>query len=57
VSYDRYVAWLRLTHGGRRGREQMPPRAQQEWDGLNFQEAPPPDPEEARRLYEGLTAF
>jgi hypothetical protein len=56
MSYAKFLAWQRLTHAGRRGREEMPPRAREEFDGLNFEEAAPRDPVEAKRLYEGVTA-
>jgi hypothetical protein len=54
--YERYVAWMRLTHNGRRGREQMPPQAQREWDTLGITGVLPPDPEQAHRAYVEVTA-
>ncbi len=37
--YQRYVSWMRLTHGGRRLREDMPLKAAAEWDAIGFEEA------------------
>jgi hypothetical protein len=51
VTYDRYIASMRLTHNGRRGREQMSAAEREEWDGLGITEASAPDREEARRAY------
>src|SRR5262249_36840638 len=39
VSYDRYIAWRRLTHNGERSREQMSAQDQAEYDALGIQES------------------
>jgi hypothetical protein len=49
--YERYLVWLRLTHGGRRDRSEMSGQQQLEFDGLGVTEAPAPDPQQAQRLY------
>jgi hypothetical protein len=51
MSYDRYIAWRRLIRNGWRGREQMSPTEQVEWDALGTKRVSVPDAEEARRLY------
>lgn len=38
-AYDKYIAWRRLTHNGRRGRDEMSPEEQREWDALGITEA------------------
>lgn len=55
VTYDTYIAWRRLTHNGKRGRDEMSAREQEEYDALEVSQAPGPDPEEARRAYEEVT--
>ena len=39
--YQRYIQWRGLTHGGQRGREEMPAKARAEYDCYGFKEAPP----------------
>lgn len=51
VSYDKYIAWRRLTHNGQRSREEMSPASRAEYDSYGFREAPAPDLDEATRLY------
>jgi hypothetical protein len=55
VSYDKYIAWRRLTNNGRRGRDEMSPESQAEYDSHGFQELSAPDFEEAKRAYEEVT--
>jgi hypothetical protein len=38
MSYEALIAWRRLTHGGRRGRDQMSPEQRLEYDAWNFTE-------------------
>jgi len=57
MSYDRYVAWRRLTHNGHRTREQMSLKDQAEFDALGLKEikTDAADAAEAKRIYEALT--
>jgi len=57
VSYDRYIAWRRLTHNGERSREQMSASEQAEWDALGIQESVLLEGsfEEAKLAYEAIT--
>jgi hypothetical protein len=55
MSYPNYVVWLRLTHSGRRGRDEMSAAEQPEYDSCGFRQEPPmtaAEQEEAKRLYE-----
>jgi hypothetical protein len=55
---DSYIAWKRLTHNGKRGRDEMTPEEQAEWDSSRIKTAEPMTPEEqveAKRLYEEAT--
>ena len=56
MSYKKYVAWRRLTHGGKRGRDQMTPDQRAKFDALGISEAPAADAEAARRAYLAMTA-
>jgi hypothetical protein len=56
--YDRYIVWKRLTHNGWRGRDQMSPAEQAEYDSHQFKREPSMSAaqrEEAKRLYEEAT--
>ena len=58
--YRKYIAWLRLTHGGRRGREEMSQRDQVEWDALAIKERsaleePVLDHQAIKRAYLAIT--
>lgn len=57
--YDKYVAWMRLTHNGRRLREDMPPAAQAEYDSIGIKEGTNGlsglDHDEVKRAYEEVT--
>jgi hypothetical protein len=57
MSYDRYIAWRRLTHNGHHTREQMSLKDQTEFDALGLKEArmDAEDAAEAKRLYEAIT--
>lgn len=55
TNLDRYLAWRRLTHAGKRRREDMSPVEQREYDALGVKQEPPPDAEEAKRAYEEIT--
>ena len=58
MRYRNYITWKRLTHNGRRTREQMTPESQAEWDALGVKEVPPltaDEKAEAKRLYEEVT--
>ena len=52
---DAYLAWRRLTNNGRRGREEMSPESQAEYDSFGFKEMSAPDYDEAKRAYEEVT--
>lgn len=49
---DHYLAWRRLTNNGRRGRDEMSPESQAEYDALGITTEAGPDPEQAKRAYE-----
>jgi hypothetical protein len=51
--YLSYVAWMRLTHAGRRHRDEMSENERAEYDALGIQEGKlfDVDAEEARRAY------
>lgn len=55
VSYDTYIAWKRLTHSGKRSRDEMSAPEQAEWDALGITEEPAPNAEEARQAYLEVT--
>jgi hypothetical protein len=57
--YRKYIAWMRLTHNGRRGRKQMSPKEQAEYDGLGFGQGQwftDAELQDAKRLYMEATA-
>lgn len=56
MSYEKYIAWRRLTNGGRRSREEMSPESQVEYDALGVtEEVLMGSYEEAKEEYERVT--
>jgi hypothetical protein len=56
MSYEKYIVWRRLTNNGRRGREDMSPESQAEYDAQGFTEVVLEGSyEEAKLEYEALT--
>jgi len=58
MSYETYIAWMRLTHNGRRTRIEMSETERAEYDALKVTEIASmnsDEAEEAKRAYEALT--
>jgi hypothetical protein len=56
MAYEKYIAWKRLTHNGKLGREEMSPESQAEYDALGVtEEVLTGSYEEAKLEYEALT--